>query len=97
MEMPKNLKTGRLNNLKTTHVYRSKMPPPQDKLSESLATLKKLQVKGIIAIHTKNMTRTHREHLIKNGFIKEVMKGWYISAHPEEPTGESTAWYASFC
>ena len=72
------------------------MPTPQDKLAESLAVLKKLQNKGIIAIHTKNMTRTHRERLIKNGFIKEVMKGWYIPAHPEEPTGESTAWYASF-
>ena len=72
------------------------MPTPQDKLSESLAVLKKLQDKGIIAIHTKNMTRTHRERLIKNGFIKEVMKGWYIPARPEEPIGESTAWYASF-
>ncbi|MFO7748459.1 MAG: Fic family protein [Desulfobacteraceae bacterium] len=72
------------------------MSTPQDKLSESLAVLKKLQDKGIIAIHTKNMTRTDRERLIKSGFIKEVMKGWYIPAHPEEPTGESTAWYASF-
>lgn len=42
------------------------------------------------------MTRTHRERLVKNGFIKEVMKGWYIPARPEEPAGESTAWYASF-
>jgi hypothetical protein len=42
------------------------------------------------------MTRTHRERLLKNGFIKEVMKGWYIPARPEEPAGESTAWYASF-
>ncbi len=72
------------------------MPTPQDKLAESLAVLKKLQDKGTIAIHTKNMTRTHRERLVKSGFIKEVMKGWYIPARPEEPTGESTAWYASF-
>ncbi len=42
------------------------------------------------------MTRTHRERLIRSGFIKEVMKGWYISARPEGPAGESTAWYASF-
>jgi len=34
--------------------------------------------------------------LSKNGFIKEVMKGWYIPVRPEEPTGESTAWYALF-
>jgi len=72
------------------------MPRPQDKLAESLAVLKKLQDEGIVAIHTKNMTRTHRERLIKSGFIKEVMKGWYISARPEESAGESTAWYASF-
>ena len=72
------------------------MPTPQDKLAESLAVLKKLQDQGIVAIQTKNMTRTHRERLVKNGFIKEVMKGWYIPARPEDPAGESTAWYASF-
>ena len=72
------------------------MATPQDKLAQSLAVLKKLQGKGIVAIHTKNMTRTHRERLVKNGFIKVVMKGWYIPARPDEPAGESTAWYASF-
>ena len=72
------------------------MATPQDKLAESLAVLKKLQDEGTVAIYTKNMTRTHRERLLKNGFIKEVMKGWYIPARPEEPAGESTAWYASF-
>jgi hypothetical protein len=72
------------------------MPTLQDKLAESLAVLKKLQDEGIVAIQTKNITRTHRERLVKSGFIKEVMKGWYIPASPEEPVGESTAWYASF-
>ena len=89
-----------LNNLKLLtriHQYKGqKMATPQDKLAESLAVLKKLQNEGVVAIHTKNMTRTHRERLLRNGFIKEVMKGWYIPARPEEPTGESTAWYASF-
>ena len=72
------------------------MPTLQDKLAESLAVLKKFQDDGMVAIQTKSMTRTHRERLVKNGFIKEVMKGWYISARPAEPTGENTAWYASF-
>nr|WP_320191558.1 Fic family protein [uncultured Desulfobacter sp.] len=72
------------------------MPTPQDKLAKSLAVLKKLQDEGIVAIHTRNMTRTHRERLVKTGFIKEVMKGWYIPSRPEEPAGDSTAWYASF-
>lgn len=72
------------------------MPTLQDKLAESLAVLKKLQDEGIVAIQTKSMARTHRERLFKNGFIKDVMKGWYIPTRPEEPAGESTAWYASF-
>ncbi len=72
------------------------MGTPSDKLAQSLETLKALQDQGIVAIRTKNMTRTHRERLLKNGFIKEVMKGWYISSRPDEPAGESTTWYASF-
>ncbi|WP_028313841.1 Fic family protein [Desulfatibacillum aliphaticivorans] len=72
------------------------MAPTKEKLAQSLAVLKKLQDKGIVAIHTKNMTRTHRERLVKNGFIKEVMKGWYVPSRPDEPAGESTAWYASY-
>lgn len=72
------------------------MATPSDKLAQSLEALKVLQDQGIVAIRTENMTRTHRERLLKNGFIKKVMKGWYISSRPDEPTGESTAWYASF-
>lgn len=72
------------------------MATPSEKFAQSLEILKALQDQGIVAIHTTNMSRVHRERLLKNGFIKEVMKGWYISSRPDEPTGESTAWYASF-
>ncbi|MBW2658328.1 MAG: Fic family protein [Deltaproteobacteria bacterium] len=72
------------------------MSTPQEKLAQSLVVLKKLQDKGIVAIYTKNMTRVHRERLVSNGYIKEVIKGWYVHARPDEPAGESTAWYTSF-
>ena len=72
------------------------MPTPADKLAQSLAALKTLQDAGIVAIKTGHLTRVHRERLLKQGFIREVMKGWYISARPDGPSGESTAWYASF-
>jgi hypothetical protein len=72
------------------------MSTPQDKFAQSLAVLKKIQDQGIVAIQAKDLTRTHRERLINNGFIKEVMKGWYIPSRPDDPAGESTAWYASF-
>lgn len=72
------------------------MATPSDKLAESLGVLKELQDRGVVAIRTGDLTRTHRERLLAGGFIKEVMKGWYIPARPDEPAGESTAWYASF-
>jgi len=72
------------------------MATPADKLAQSLAALKSLQDEGVVAIRTSNLTRVHRERLLKNGFIREVMKGWYIPARPDGPAGESTDWYASF-
>lgn len=72
------------------------MAAPADKLAASLAVLKELQDTGRVALRAADMTRTHRERLLKNGFIREVMKGWYVPARPDEPAGESTSWYASF-
>jgi hypothetical protein len=72
------------------------MASPSEKLAESLAALKKLQDHGITAIRSDQLTRTHRERLLKNGFILEVMKGWYIPSAPDEQAGESTDWYTSF-
>ncbi len=72
------------------------MARPPEKLAASLEILKRLQDKGIIAIRSADLPRVHRERLLKNGFLQDVMKGWYIPARPDEPAGESTAWYASF-
>ena len=72
------------------------MATPSEKLAESLEVLKALQDRGIVAIRSKDLTRTHRERLLKNGFLQTVMKGWYISANPDTAEGESTAWYASY-
>ena len=62
----------------------------------SPAALKTLQDQHVIAIRSELLSRTHRERLLKNGFIREVIKGWYIPSPPEEPAGESTTWFASF-
>lgn len=72
------------------------MATPAEKLAQSLAALKPLQDAGVVAIRTTNLTRVHRERLLKNGFIREVMKGWYIPTRPDGPAGERTDWYASF-
>jgi hypothetical protein len=72
------------------------MASPHEKLAESLKALRGLQERGIVAVRSGDLTRTHRERLVKNGFLQEVMKGWYIPARPDEATGDSTVWYASF-
>jgi len=72
------------------------MASPHGKLAESLEALRALQDSEVVAVRSGDLTRTHRERLVKNGFLIEVMKGWYIPASPDEAAGESTAWYSSF-
>jgi len=73
------------------------MTTPSEKLAQSLELLRKLQAgSGAAAICARDLTRTHRERLLVNGFLQEVMKGWYVRSRPNEGKGESTAWYASF-
>ena len=66
------------------------------KLAESLEVLKSFHDKGQIAIRSNELTRIHRQRLVKSGFLIEVMKGWYIPSRPDITAGESTVWYASF-
>ena len=72
------------------------MPTPQEKLAESLQTLHDLQSRGVVAIRSSALSRTDRERLLDNGFLREAMKGWYFPSCPDEASGDSTAWYASF-
>lgn len=75
---------------------KASMATPQEKLAASLEALKALQDKGAVAIRNSDLSRTHRERLVKNGFLQDVMKGWYVPSSPHEERGETTAWYASF-
>jgi len=72
------------------------MATPSEKLAASLEVLHEMQRRGAVAIRASELKRTHRERLVANGFLQQVMKGWYIPSKPEEPAGESTGWYASY-
>ena len=72
------------------------MATPSEKLAASLEILKALQDKGKIAIKRSELTRTHKERLLKNGFISEVYSGWFIISSPENKEGDSTSWYSSY-
>jgi fido (protein-threonine AMPylation protein) len=73
------------------------MATPTEKLAQSLEALHALQhTQTSVAIRTTDLSRTHRERLLKNGFLTEVLKGWYIASRPDERPGDTTGWYTSF-
>jgi fido (protein-threonine AMPylation protein) len=72
------------------------MAAPNEKLAASLTALRDLQKNGRRVFQSQELTRVHRERLLQNGFVQEVMKGWLISASPGAREGDSTPWYASF-
>jgi len=66
---------------------------PQKALAESLRAAKKVSQDGIIM--SSKLDRKHREILMKNGWLNEILKGWYLFTSPEGAAG-STAWYGGF-
>lgn len=72
------------------------MATPNEKLADSLKLLKQAQDRGQQVFRSTDFPRVHRERLVASGFLKDVVKGWYVVSKPTENDGESTAWYASF-
>jgi fido (protein-threonine AMPylation protein) len=72
------------------------MATPNEKLAASLAQLEKLQKGGRRVFRSRELGRVHRERLLRQGFVREVMKGWLISSSPGAEPKDSTPWFASF-
>ena len=69
--------------------------PAQRKLADALNALKKLQDAGMTVVKSSNLTRVQRESLVNNGFLRLIVKGWYMPAKPGDADGDSTPWYTS--
>ncbi len=72
------------------------MPTPNEKLAASLGVLNNLQSGGRRVFQSSEFSRLHRERLLRNGFLTQVIKGWVISSGPGVRPGDSTPCYASF-
>ncbi|MCB9958705.1 MAG: Fic family protein [Rhodospirillaceae bacterium] len=72
------------------------MATPNEKLATSLAQLEALHQGGRRIFRSRELTRVHRERLLRNGFLREVMKGWLLSSNPGSDPGDTTPWFASF-
>lgn len=76
------------------------MATAQEKLARSLEILYAFQKKGYVALRVEDISRTHRERLSDNGFLREITRGWYMISDPSTERGSSVAWlaaYWSFC
>jgi hypothetical protein len=69
--------------------------PAQRRLTDALSALKRLQEREKAAVKSSDLTRMQRESLVKNGFLRPIVKGWYMPCRPGEETGDSTPWYAA--
>lgn len=69
--------------------------PSQRRLSIALRSLKTLQDQGISIIKTDELSRPDRETLLNTGFLKPIIKGWYMPSRPDEGDGNTTSWYAN--
>lgn len=70
----------------------------QEKQAESMAVLKEYQDAhgDNLVIHgADTLGRTHTERLVDSGYLKMVIKGWYIPCSPGNE-GDSTVWYVSY-
>jgi len=73
------------------------MVTPGEKLAKSLEVLRKFQNdSGTAVIKASDIARSHKDRLVSKGFLREVIKGWYISVRPDIVEGDSTFWYTSF-
>lgn len=71
------------------------MARPNEKLAEALRALKRIQAKHKGVIESGDLKDAHRVILVDEGFLRQVMKGWYVCANPRDREGDSTVWYAS--
>ena len=72
------------------------MASPSERLAASLEVLRQLENQGKVAIRSADLGRTHRERLVANGFLVEVLRGWYLASRPDEARGGSRSWYVKY-
>ena len=69
--------------------------PAQRRLTQALKSFKALQDKGHHVLRSGELERTDREALLRAGYLRPIIKGWYMPSRPDESDGDSTGWYAS--
>ncbi|TVP78386.1 MAG: Fic family protein [Gemmatimonadales bacterium] len=69
--------------------------PAQRRLAAALRTLKEQQDQGRVVFRSAELDRHDREALVEAGFLRPVVKGWYLASRPGEAPGDTTPWFAA--
>ncbi|HET7550820.1 MAG TPA: Fic family protein [Gemmatimonadaceae bacterium] len=69
--------------------------PAQRRLAAALRTLKQLQDRGQVVLRSADLDRREREALVAAGFLRAVVKGWYLVSRPGDAPGDTTPWFAA--
>lgn len=62
---------------------------------DALRALNRLQDKHHGVVESRDISDGHRVMLLDTGFLRPVMKGWYICSNPADSDGDTTLWYGS--
>lgn len=65
-------------------------------LAAALRKLKRIQEKNRGVVEHSDLENTERAMLVDAGFLRPVIRGWYVCANPAETLGDSTQWYATY-
>lgn len=69
------------------------MATGKELLASSFEVLRAIAKDGVV--RSSEISRTHRERLIQNGFLMEVAKGWLVVTNPSIDRNSSTTWHVS--
>jgi hypothetical protein len=69
--------------------------PVQRRLAAALRTLQQRQEKGQAVFRSADFERREREALVQAGFLRPVVKGWYLISRPGEVPGDTATWFAT--
>jgi hypothetical protein len=72
------------------------MPTANARLAAALRILQRLQKRNAGVIGGSSLTDGNRQLLVETGFLRPILKGWYMCANPRDSAGDSTVWFANY-
>lgn len=72
------------------------MPTLNEKIAASLERLREVGADKTCVLRSADLSRTHLERLLHNGYLRQIMPGWVMLVDPSARTGDSTPFFANF-